>query len=71
MSALSGIKTQCHDHLNRLASVITLASKDKPQHWVIFNNFDAILRYNHSINYAMAVYQLSQHIKAQYERKFT
>ncbi|HXH55074.1 MAG TPA: lytic murein transglycosylase B [Gammaproteobacteria bacterium] len=38
------------------------AHQDK-EHWIGLNNFKVILRYNHSVHYAMAVYQLSQKIR--------
>lgn len=38
-------------------------------YWITFPNFYAIMRYNPSTNYAMAVYQLSQAIQDLYEKR--
>lgn len=47
------------------ASFIILNEKSfSPEHWLTLQNFYAITRYNHSVNYAMAVYQLSQRVRA-------
>jgi membrane-bound lytic murein transglycosylase B len=42
------------------AALIALQSPDGHDYWLGFQNFYAITRYNPSINYAMAVFQLSQ-----------
>lgn len=54
-----------HRHLKLPATVINLPSPDHKDYWLTFPNFNAILSYNHSNNYAMAVYQLGQAIKEQ------
>jgi membrane-bound lytic murein transglycosylase B len=49
----------------KLAAFIILNNDgDKVEHWLTLNNFYVITRYNHSVNYAMAVYLLSQRIRA-------
>lgn len=45
-------------------SLIKLEGPDGPEYWVGWHNFYVISRYNHSALYSMAVYQLSQDIKA-------
>ncbi len=47
-----------------LASLILLKGKHGDEYWFGLHNFYVITRYNHSNLYAMAVYQLSQEIKA-------
>lgn len=50
-----------------LTSVIALETRGGPEYWIALNNFYVITRYNHSELYAMAVYQLSQAIREQYQ----
>jgi membrane-bound lytic murein transglycosylase B len=49
------------------AALIAFDQEDGPEYWLGFNNFYVITRYNHSPLYAMAVYQLSEEIRAAYE----
>ena len=50
------------------ASLFTLDQMDGPEYWLGFDNFYALLRYNYSRNYAMAVYQLGEKISQERER---
>ncbi|HHO81947.1 MAG TPA: lytic murein transglycosylase B, partial [Halothiobacillus sp.] len=36
---------------------------DRVEYWVGLNNFYVITRYNHSVLYAMAVYELAQAVR--------
>ncbi len=49
------------------AELIVLENKQGPEYWLGLQNFYSITRYNHSELYAMAVFQLSQGIKQQYQ----
>ncbi|MEX0976228.1 MAG: lytic murein transglycosylase B [Woeseia sp.] len=45
--------------------LLTFDGKDGDEHWVGFQNFFVITRYNHSPMYALSVYQLGQEIAAE------
>jgi membrane-bound lytic murein transglycosylase B len=52
---------------NQLAALIVLQDQAGPLYRLTYNNFYVITRYNRSKNYAMAVYELSQLIRKQYD----
>jgi membrane-bound lytic murein transglycosylase B len=49
---------------DRPATLIELENKIGNEHWLGFNNFYVITRYNRSVNYAMSVLQLAEEIRA-------
>jgi membrane-bound lytic murein transglycosylase B len=51
------------------AALIELDGDGGTEHWLGFDNFYVITRYNHSQLYAMAVYQLSEAIAARIAAK--
>lgn len=50
------------------ASAIRLQGENGGEFWLGFTNFYVITKYNRSVLYAMAAYQLSQELKAAYEQ---
>ena len=50
-----------------LGALIELQAAQGPEYWVGLQNFYVITRYNRSPLYAMAVYQLAQQVRAQYD----
>lgn len=53
------------------AALVALDGEDESEQWVTYNNFYVITRYNRSVLYAMAVYQLSAALRAAYEAPVT
>ena len=60
----TGISIDADLNRAQLANLMQFDLDDGAEHWVGLHNFYVITRYNHSHMYAMAVYQLSQAIKA-------
>jgi len=54
---------------DELVTAMRLAINDGNEHWIGLHNFYVITRYNHSPLYAMAVYQLSQAIRGEWEQQ--
>lgn len=53
----------------RTATLVALDGEAGPLYYLGYNNFYVITRYNRSKNYAMAVYELGQLIRARYEER--
>lgn len=49
---------------NQKATLLKLKGKRGDEYWIGLDNFYVITRYNHSVLYAMAVYQLSEKLKS-------
>ena len=45
------------------AAVFAAETDAATHHWIGFNNFYVITRYNRSVNYALAVYELAQELR--------
>jgi membrane-bound lytic murein transglycosylase B len=53
------------------AALIRLDTEAGPQYWLGLQNFYVITRYNRSVNYAMAVYELAHEIRQRREAETT
>ena len=62
----SGVQIKRKIDGNPVSSLLAYKQEKDVDHWVIFQNFYTITRYNHSPLYGMAVYQLSEAIKEAY-----
>lgn len=63
-----GIRPQQPVAGNLNAKLVSLQTKQGPQYWLIFHNFNVIKNYNNSTDYAMAIYQLGLAIQNQYQQ---
>lgn len=60
----AGVQVSEPYDLDQLAKLQVLNGSEGEEHWVTLHNFYVITRYNHSHLYAMAVFQLSNELKA-------
>ncbi len=59
-----GVKLKTDLPQDAMATLLTFEGKNGIEHWLGLQNFYVITRYNHSSLYAMAVYHLSEKIRA-------
>jgi membrane-bound lytic murein transglycosylase B len=64
-----GIFPQRRHGTDLRAALIALEGEDGPMYRVGYDNFYVITRYNRSTRYAMAVYELSELLRAEYENQ--
>lgn len=55
----SGVHPQYPMNSHLKAGVVVLDGENGPDYWIVFHNFNVIMRYNHSPLYAMAAYEVS------------
>lgn len=65
----AGVRSEARLPANLPANLLMLDQVDGPEYWVSLPNFYVITRYNHSVLYAMAVFQLSQEIRRVYQEQ--
>ena len=65
----AGVRSEATLPATLPANLLALDQVDGPEYWVALPNFYVITRYNHSVLYAMAVFQLSQEIRRAYQAK--
>ena len=61
-----GISVDASISMDQPATLMALEIDDNIEHWVGWQNFYVITRYNHSKLYAMAVYQLAESIRERF-----
>jgi membrane-bound lytic murein transglycosylase B len=61
-----GVEAQMQGHApqDAVARLVDYTVADGKEFWLVFNNFEAITKYNNSDFYAMSVFQLAQELKA-------
>ncbi len=64
----AGVEPQQELRVGQKAKLIALDGDAGTEYWIVLDNFYVITRYNRSPLYAMAVHQLSQQIREQYQK---
>ncbi len=67
--AAGGFESSVPVSAGTLAAVARLEEEDGDSYWLTFKNFYVITRYNRSPLYAMAVFELSELIRAEFEQQ--
>lgn len=67
----AGAKIRQQDIADQTFALVSLEGKQGPEYWLGGKNFYVITRYNHSDQYAMAVYTLSEQIKKAYKNQLS
>lgn len=65
--ARAGVTAENEIDAGEKVKLLQLENKNGYEYWLALHNFYVITRYNHSALYAMAVYQLAEAIRAQYQ----
>ena len=63
----AGVATETELEASEPVKLLELENRDGYEYWLALHNFYVITRYNHSALYAMAVFQLAEAIRAQYQ----
>ena len=67
----AGIDSDLSNAPEGLATLMALEGEEGMEHWIGWQNFYVITRYNHSALYAMAVFQLAEAIRETREHKMS
>ena len=63
----AGVTAGTEPDASEKVKLLQLENRDGYEYWLALHNFYVITRYNHSALYAMAVYQLAEAIREQYQ----
>ncbi|MBS1270392.1 MAG: Membrane-bound lytic murein transglycosylase B [Gammaproteobacteria bacterium] len=66
----AGIKVAADVPDDLKAGVVGLDGKNRTLYWIVFENFHVLMRYNPSVQYVMAVHELSTALKREYRGSY-